>query len=1219
VPASRGKDLAALAALLAATIFGTWLFLRHQLDLGAGWTDGTQTYDAVRGERIRYAVWDAPRPLGGEVNGEGRESRPALSPDGRWLVFASGERGLNADLWLAEMVGGEPVEPRPIGILNSPGDELAPAFGPDGIYFASDRAGPSFGLDLWRASFQDGAFGPPEPIGSGINTAADETDPCPLPGSRALLFSSDRPRGARVDHDLYLATPEEGAEGEERSTSFVTTSLEALNTPFEEREPAATSDGRTLVFASDRETARGFDLFRSFREDSGWLPPEPLVGVNTLRAERGPFLSADGFALFYDVEDDGAPADLWRASSKELFRLPASPLSMAEILLLLALFLLAILAWLSKRWRTIDVLYKCFLVSLLIHLLLLWYLREVYPESGPVELRGEEQTFRVRLAPSPDGTPSAARERAGELELSARLVEASESAPSRAESGLELAAAAPARNEVAAPERELEAPARKDAQLEESRSLESRPTTLEQRDAPFEPRAEPAPGLALDAREAVAAPTAAESATPNRASTTARAQRAQPNATTVVVERDAADSGADAPGPVRLAEVQDTGLPQRTEVAQPREVFETARSEAPDLRLPETTAAAAPARRTGAATRREAGLEVPVFLSGEARPTTGSPSLRAAEEPVHDEPTGPRAPFLDARETLVARGDPEALVREVHEIAFDARASESRRFDPAAEPPSTTPERFDAAADERTPERFDVSPREAPRNDAVPARRELAGLEPVRDPEQTAERPAGLSARDPVRRPDADEPAVAVRAVEEALPGAREVAPEPRRFDPTADLAPAEPTPFRRAAKDDLARPRRFEPEREAVPPARPSFTPSLAAVDPPRADALDAAPARLEHTPYKNRFGEEKLRALEEFGGSIETERAVAAGLAYLASIQDFAGCWGERRDFHDKYHDVRVGKTGLSLLAFLGAGHTQLSMTEYSGVAEKAIQFLLGVQSDRNGHFGDCSSYGHGIATYALAECYALTQDVRLRRPLERAVRRIVSQQSERDDPRHRGGWGYYFEDDHVWNRDEWPRVSVTAWQVMALESAKLGGLEVEGGVFDGALRFLLDAWDPRRGAFRYSHDPGRLNGGYPILPASTPAALFALSLLGVDVSRRELDEARRFVLERAPADYNYRSDDDFVFRAVGNLYFWYYGTLAMFRIGGTEWNRWNAAMKDTLLEGQEQDGSWEPISIYAAYAGDDDAERSYSTAMCVLTLEVYYRYFTPLLTAR
>ena len=58
----------------------------------------------------------------------------------------------------------------------------------------------------------------------------------------------------------------------------------------------------------------------------------------------------------------------------------------------------------------------------------------------------------------------------------------------------------------------------------------------------------------------------------------------------------------------------------------------------------------------------------------------------------------------------------------------------------------------------------------------------------------------------------------------------------------------------------------------------------------------------------------------------------------------------------------------------------------------------------------------------------------------------------------------------------------------------------------------------------------------------------------------------------------------------------------------------------MKETLLDGQEADGSWEPISIYAQqFAGDDEDERAYSTAMCVLSLEIYYRYFTPLLQVR
>ena len=101
--------------------------------------------------------------------------------------------------------------------------------------------------------------------------------------------------------------------------------------------------------------------------------------------------------------------------------------------------------------------------------------------------------------------------------------------------------------------------------------------------------------------------------------------------------------------------------------------------------------------------------------------------------------------------------------------------------------------------------------------------------------------------------------------------------------------------------------------------------------------------------------------------------------------------------------------------------------------------------------------------------------------------------------------------------------------------------------------------------------------------------------------------------------PDGYRYTGDDDFVRRARGNLYFWYYATLAMFRVGGNEWDGWNAALKETLLPAQEADGSWRPIDVYAEYAGDADEERTYTTAMCVLSLEVYYRYFTPLLKVR
>jgi len=108
-----------------------------------------------------------------------------------------------------------------------------------------------------------------------------------------------------------------------------------------------------------------------------------------------------------------------------------------------------------------------------------------------------------------------------------------------------------------------------------------------------------------------------------------------------------------------------------------------------------------------------------------------------------------------------------------------------------------------------------------------------------------------------------------------------------------------------------------------------------------------------------------------------------------------------------------------------------------------------------------------------------------------------------------------------------------------------------------------------------------------------------------------------AEQYVLERVPSEYRYRGQDAFVRRGTGNVYFLYYSTLALFARGGEPWRTWNESLKATLLPAQRDDGSWDAIDEYAkTYALDDESDKSYSTSMCVLMLEVYYRYFTPLL---
>jgi hypothetical protein len=72
-------------------------------------------------------------------------------------------------------------------------------------------------------------------------------------------------------------------------------------------------------------------------------------------------------------------------------------------------------------------------------------------------------------------------------------------------------------------------------------------------------------------------------------------------------------------------------------------------------------------------------------------------------------------------------------------------------------------------------------------------------------------------------------------------------------------------------------------------------------------------------------------------------------------------------------------------------------------------------------------------------------------------------------------------------------------------------------------------------------------------------------------------------------------------------------------MFRVGGNEWERWNAGMKETLVRGQRRRTGRGRRSTTTASTRATGRDRSYSTAMCVLSLEVYYRYYLPLLKVR
>jgi hypothetical protein len=1178
-----GKNATIVFGLVAAGFVAAWLRFREHLDSGK-YTDGARTYDTKDAVAVRYAVWEMPEPLGGGLNSSSSESRPAISPDGRFLVFVSGERGSNSDLYVAEMKNGEPGTPEPLTPVDTTADELSPSFSGDALYFASDRPGGAGGLDLYRAPYSNGVFGAPERLGDAVNTSADECDPAPRPGTREIVFASNRGAGgaSKLDagFDLYVA--DLGAAGDAARP----VPLVALNTEHEEREPAFTADGRTLFFASDREHGSGdFDLYRTSRTEQGWSDPVALAGLNTGASERGPAPAFDDFSLYFAREHGEHDSNLFRARSIELYRIPGRPVGWLELSLLGSLLLLALLAWLAKKWPQVDTLYKCYLASLAVHLALFLWFRVLHPGGGTPASGPRRDTIPVRIAPGNSVANAGNRERGGSLEGGRSRGSEDASGPERIAGGL-------GDGSVSVPTSSVDAPTQggPDVPQREAATGEAGPATLStgvalaDREA-ADPEASArrngsAPSLALSDGPVAGSPTERSSGGgggPERGSGTGRVDRpGGPSAGSgdVAAPRAPADS-APGRGEIALAPASSdaTGMP--VAIAAPND--------------------AARKILTGGSDGNGTGG------SGTKGTSAGGISLDALAGSGGERAGGPGIERLDGSGAGAGPGGTRGEAD-----GFSSGGALSSGSIAALAPKAQTgggsgPVRAGLGRDAGTAPRTEIG-----LHDAAPVPK-IAGNASNRG---SGNGPGGNGDGGQGGNGNGSGPGSGTGDLLGGLEGAGGLgaglehgsggtssgsgsgggSPEKQRVTGGASASPP--------------------PALALAPPA-----PDRAADEPPRPEK------RWEDTPYRNRAGEEKARALEVGGGTKETEEAVAKGLAYLARLQqkdgEWTGAWGDPQIVDGKYGQVAVGKTGLALLAFLGAGHTPASKTEYSENSARAVAFLLAMQDGESGHFGDSEAYSHGIATYALAECYALTGAAELRAPLERAVAHILSKQNHARDPKRFGGWSYYYTDDRTYDR--WPRSSITAWQVMALESARLGGVAVPAQVFEDAATFFDNAHDEENGWYRYNHDPQRLQSNWPTLPASTPAAMFALSLVGRDLKSEDYASSRRFVLTRTPSQYRRGSSDDFVLRGQGNLYFWYYGTLAMFRVGGSEWERWNAGMKEALVRGQRKDGSWAPIDNYCEYARDGDGDRSYSTAMCVLSLEVYYRYYLPLLKVR
>ncbi len=412
-------------------------------------------------------------------------------------------------------------------------------------------------------------------------------------------------------------------------------------------------------------------------------------------------------------------------------------------------------------------------------------------------------------------------------------------------------------------------------------------------------------------------------------------------------------------------------------------------------------------------------------------------------------------------------------------------------------------------------------------------------------------------------------------------------------------------------------------PPESAVPP-----TPATA----PSAPVRSAASLANVPVMYRMRMSPERSQYAASLGGDANTETAVQNALAWLARSQSPDGSWnaqqfgagrldrGAASEPEGRYRSnagqrADTAMTGLSLLAFLGAGHTHRD-GYYAETVRKGLQYLTSQQfpsgdlSGRN-QIGQeptvryARMYSHGMAGLAIAEAYAMTGDAALLPALQGATAYSLQAMNSRT-----GGWRYDFASDDPGDTSQF------GWQAMLLNSAsKSRAIAIPGPSRLGLQRFLDSVSTGRHGGLAVYRN---ITQGAPApisaaTPAMTAEAMAMRCMLDLPISASAAREAQEMILANLPG---YSQE---------NLYYWYYAALCMFQLRSQNnlaygartgsatdaaWERWNDAMKRQLCSSQivhgPDAGSWNPTCVWGSYGG-----RVYSTATACMCLEVYYRY--------
>jgi hypothetical protein len=348
-------------------------------------------------------------------------------------------------------------------------------------------------------------------------------------------------------------------------------------------------------------------------------------------------------------------------------------------------------------------------------------------------------------------------------------------------------------------------------------------------------------------------------------------------------------------------------------------------------------------------------------------------------------------------------------------------------------------------------------------------------------------------------------------------------------------------------------------------------------------------------------------------FGGDAATEKAVAAGLDWLARhanedgwdadgfpercVKPGPACDGIGKGQHGEAmpcpFDAAI--SALAVQAFLGAGHGPwVEGDPYGPFVSRALVRLRASRAD---------TWALPLATQALAEAEALEKKGRWLADARAGAAALLAARGPD------GAWGY------AAGFRPGSDVPYTALVVPALLAARDVGVELPATLGADVDRWLTTL-ESDEGRLAYLKD-GRAYGYTPTAANAIAAAAVREWLETGRSSAQHRAHLSRMAKQRPEWSISFKELDvpgrgkQRVQIGSLSLYDWWYGTMAAFQAGGETWSAWNARLKAALLPHQRKDGcaagSWDPVGTYERQTGG----RVFATALAILMLETPYRH--------